>query len=424
MVREKKMKQNFKIAIGADHGGFNLKQDLLAHLLSVGHSVQDCGTHGTQPVDYPDIAQKVCAHITSGRCELGLIIDGAGIGSAMSANKIPGILAAACHNLTLARNAREHNGANVLTLGAGQVGLFEAKAIVDTFLSSECTEERHLRRVAKIHALQASEGVGELAGSTAAICPEDLERIAKRVKELRQAAYVSAPDGPAPEALAKMIDHTILKPEANIEHIRKLCEEAIEYGFISVCVNPSYVKQAKQLLTGSDVKVCCVVGFPLGASSPETKAMEARRAIREGASEIDMVINVGAMKSGDESLVLRDIRTVVEACRDGSALLKVILETSLLTAAEIVRVCEMSMKAGADFVKTSTGFGSAGAKEENVRLMARTVEPRKLGVKASGGIRNYEDAIKMIQAGATRIGASSGVNIIKEARKRAGGVHG
>jgi deoxyribose-phosphate aldolase len=247
-----------------------------------------------------------------------------------------------------------------------------------------------------------------------------MERIANRVRELRQAGESSGESSPTPEEIAQMIDHTILKPEASIADIEKLCDEARDHHFYSVCVNPTYVKQSSQLLSGSDVKVCCVVGFPLGASSPETKAMEARRAIREGAKEIDMVINVGAMKSGNEELVLRDIRTVSEACRDGSALLKVILETSLLTAAEIVRVCEMSMKAGADFVKTSTGFGSAGAKAENIRLMAHTVAPRNLGVKASGGVRTYEDAMEMIQAGATRIGASSGIKIVEGARKKQG----
>ena len=414
------MKRFYHIAIGGDHGGFQLKQDLLAHLLSQGHKVQDCGTHSSMSVDYPDIAEKVANHVASGKCDFGIIIDGAGIGSAMAANKVPGILAAACYSEALASNAREHNGANVCTLGAAQVSSFEAKRIVDVFLETNCTEERHLRRVDKIKALEKLPQAGL---DSEQICTEDMERIARRVKELRQEEK-PAEEVLTPENIAQMIDHTILKPEASAEDIRSLCKEAVEYGFFSVCVNPTYVKQVKDLVRGSKVAVCCVVGFPLGASPPETKALEARRAIREGASEIDMVINVGAMKSGDEALVYKDIRAVVESCRDGSALLKVILETSLLTAAEIVRVCEMSMKAGADFVKTSTGFGSAGAKAENIRLMARTVESKGLGVKASGGIRTYEDAINMIQAGATRIGASSGVAIIKEARRRAGGNHG
>ena len=164
-------------------------------------------------------------------------------------------------------------------------------------------------------------------------------------------------------------------------------------------MNPVFVPQVKRLLRGSAVKVCCVVGFPLGAQDPQIKPLEARRAIREGAQEIDMVINVGALKGKDDALVLRDIRGVVEACKDGRALSKVILETALLTDEEKVRACELAMKAGADFVKTSTGFSSGGATAEDVALMARTVAPRKLGVKASGGIRTYADVLKMVKAG-------------------------
>ena len=182
---------------------------------------------------------------------------------------------------------------------------------------------------------------------------------------------------------------------------------------------PIDVRQCKTLLRGTPVKVCCVVGFPLGAQSPEIKALEARKAIREGANEIDMVINIGALKSKDEALVLRDIRAVVEASKDGRALSKVIFETALLTDDEKVKACELSMKAGADYVKTSTGFSSGGATVEDIALMARTVAPKKLGVKASGGVRTYDDAIRMIAAGATRIGASSSVKIVEEARARA-----
>jgi deoxyribose-phosphate aldolase len=178
------------------------------------------------------------------------------------------------------------------------------------------------------------------------------------------------------------------------------------------------VKQAAELVKDASVKVCSVVGFPLGAQAPEIKALEARKAIREGASEIDMVINVGALKSGDDDLVLKDIRAVVEACMERGACSKVILETSLLTDDEKVRACQLSMKAGATFVKTSTGFGSGGATEEDIRLMARTVAPRKLGVKASGGVRTYDDAMRMVAAGATRIGASSSIKIVEEAKTR------
>lgn len=406
-----------------------MKQDLLAYALSKGHQICDCGTHGKNPVDYPDIAKKVAGMVASEDCDFGVIVDGAGIGSAMAANKVPGILAAACYNEALARNSRQHNGANVLTLGSGQTNLYDAKKILDAFLETDCTEERHLRRVGLIRDIErgnyssatAIADAGSLMGGQE-IHPQDLERISRRVQELatggRGGGGSSAQANGAvigPDEIAQTIDHTILKPEASLGDVQKLCEEARQYNFYSVCVNPTYARQAKAALVGTDVKVCCVVGFPLGANPPENKAMEARRAIREGAKEIDMVINVGAMKSGDEAYVLKDIRAVAEACRDGSALLKVILETSLLTDREKVRVCELAMKAGADFVKTSTGFGSAGATAEDIALMAKTVAPRKLGVKASGGVRTYEDAAKMIRAGATRIGASSGINIVKRA---------
>ena len=418
------MRKHYRIALGGDHGGFELKQDLLAYALTRGHHVRDCGTHGKTPVDYPDIAKKVAGMVASGDCEFGVLVDGAGIGSAMAANKVPGILAAACYNEALARNSRQHNGANVLTLGSGQTNIYEAKKILDAFLETECKEERHLRRVQLIRDIERGN-----YSTTAAIAetdsilgkqeihPHDLERISRRVQELTSGNPPAQGNGAfiGPDEIAQMIDHTILKPEASLGDVQKLSEEARQYHFYSVCVNPIYARQAKAALTGTDVKVCCVVGFPLGANPPETKAMEARRAIREGAGEIDMVINVGAMKSGNEDLVLKDIRAVAEACRDGSALLKVILETSLLTDREKVRVCELAMKAGADFVKTSTGFGSAGATVEDIALMAKTVAPKKLGVKASGGVRTYEDAVKMIRAGATRIGASSGIKIVKKA---------
>ncbi len=218
------------------------------------------------------------------------------------------------------------------------------------------------------------------------------------------------------QQLAQMIDHTILKPDASRADVEKLCREAIEYEFFSVCVNPYWVPLVAGLLRSSPVKVCAVVGFPLGAQSAEIKALEARKAIGEGAREIDMVINVGALKSGDDVTVLDDIRAVVEACKEGQALSKVILENCLLTAAEKVRACELSMEAQANFVKTSTGFSNGGATAEDIALMARTVAPKKLGVKASGGVRTLDDALRMIAAGATRIGASSSVKILEEAR--------
>ncbi|WP_066316567.1 deoxyribose-phosphate aldolase [Bacillus sp. FJAT-29814] len=212
--------------------------------------------------------------------------------------------------------------------------------------------------------------------------------------------------------IAKMIDHTLLKADATKEQIIKLAEEAKEYSFASVCVNPTWVKTAAELLKDSpDVKVCTVIGFPLGATTSETKAFETKNAIENGATEIDMVINVGALKDKQDDLVEQDIKAVVDAAT-GKAIVKVIIETSLLTDEEKKRACELSVKAGADFVKTSTGFSTGGATVEDIRLMRDTVGP-EIGVKASGGVRSREDALAMIEAGATRIGASSGVAISK-----------
>ncbi|GMB07728.1 deoxyribose-phosphate aldolase [Thermolongibacillus altinsuensis] len=209
---------------------------------------------------------------------------------------------------------------------------------------------------------------------------------------------------------ARMIDHTLLKPEATKEQIVKLAEEAKTYHFASVCVNPTWVKTAYEILKDTDVKVCTVIGFPLGATTPEVKAFETKNAIENGASEVDMVINIGALKSGDDELVEKDIRAVVEAAK-GKALVKVIIETCLLTDEEKVRACQLAVKAGADFVKTSTGFSTGGATVEDVALMRKTVGPN-VGVKASGGIRSADDLLAMEKAGANRIGASAGVQII------------
>jgi deoxyribose-phosphate aldolase len=246
---------------------------------------------------------------------------------------------------------------------------------------------------------------------------EDVNRIAERVRQLLQeqggVARRAAPLSIA--QVASLIDHTLLKPDATVTDIQRLCDEARRHRFFSVCVNPSNVRQAAALLRGTSVKVCCVVGFPLGAQPPESKALEARRAIREGAREIDMVINIGALKGREDAVVLKDIRAVVEACKDGRAISKVILETALLNDDEKVRGCELSMKAGADYVKTSTGFGPGGATVADVALMSRTVAARKLGVKAAGGIRSYADLLKMVEAGATRVGSSSSVKILEEA---------
>ena len=210
--------------------------------------------------------------------------------------------------------------------------------------------------------------------------------------------------------LNKYIDHTLLKADASQEQIETLIEEAKKDDFASVCVNPTWVNFAAQALKATDVKVCTVIGFPLGANTPELKAFETSDAIQNGANEIDMVINIGALKSRNFDLVERDIRAVVEAAK--GTLVKVIIETCLLTDDEKVKACQIAQKAGADFVKTSTGFSTGGATVEDVALMRKTVGP-DMGVKASGGARSYEDALAFIKAGATRIGASSGVAIME-----------
>ena len=214
-----------------------------------------------------------------------------------------------------------------------------------------------------------------------------------------------------PLDFARYIDHTLLKPEATEAEIDRLADEAREFGFASVCVNPTWVKRSAERLRGSDVKTCAVIGFPLGANTPEIKAMVARRALRDGAREVDMVINVGALKSGDYDLVRRDIEKVVDAAHEGSAIVKVILETSKLTDEEKVMASALAKEARADYVKTSTGFGGGGATVFDVALMRETVGP-DMGVKASGGVRTAEEVEDMIAAGATRIGASAGVQII------------
>jgi deoxyribose-phosphate aldolase len=211
--------------------------------------------------------------------------------------------------------------------------------------------------------------------------------------------------------VASMIDHTLLKPEVTKDQIVKLCGEAKEYRFASVCVNPYWVETAASELSGSDVKVCTVIGFPLGAATKETKAFETKDAIEKGAQEIDMVLNIGALKGGDEETVEADIRAVVDEA-GGQAIVKVIIETCLLTDDEKIIACRLSKQAGADFVKTSTGFSTGGATIEDVALMRLTVG-EEMGVKASGGVRSLEDLQAMVEAGATRIGASSGVKIMQ-----------
>lgn len=212
--------------------------------------------------------------------------------------------------------------------------------------------------------------------------------------------------------IAQMIDHTLLKAFATESQIEKLCQEAADYHFASVCVNPCHVALAARLLQGTGVKVCTVIGFPLGANTWETKAFETKDAIAKGAQEVDMVINIGALKSGNHALVEKDIRAVVEAA--SGALVKVIIETCYLTDEEKVIACQAAARAGADYVKTSTGFGPGGSTPADVALMRQTVPPT-MKVKASGGVRNYQEALAVIEAGASRIGASAGIAIVEEA---------
>ena len=238
--------------------------------------------------------------------------------------------------------------------------------------------------------------------------PEAVRRVVANGAD-RVAFHGDAAD--VPLDLAGYIDHTLLKPDATAAEIDELADEAREYEFASVCVNPTWVKRAAVRLQGSDAKVASVIGFPLGATTPEIKAMETRRALRDGAREVDMVINVGALKSGDTELVRRDIEKVVDAAHEGGAIVKVILETSLLTDEEKVIASALAKRAKADYVKTSTGFTGSGATVYDVALMRETVGP-DMGIKASGGVRTAEDVEDMIAAGATRIGASAGVQIV------------
>jgi deoxyribose-phosphate aldolase len=456
-----------RIALGADHAGYGLKEELAGHLKTQGHAITDVGTSSDEAVDYPVFAEAVARKVAAGLCERGIMVDGAGIGSAMAANKVPGVRAAVAYDLSSALNSREHNDANVLALGAGLIGPALARQIVDAWLAADCTEERHLKRVALIERMEqpaepakASVPAGQRGQQDAIeIDQADLDRIARQVEsilsgptptpsaaggakpatearrpELSAPAVAQAPEtarkllelgvrrlstgpepGPIPEDIAAYIDHTLLKPDAAEAEIRQLCAEAREHGFAAVCVNPVWVPLVVSELKGSAVLTCSVVGFPLGATHPETKAFEARRAIREGAREIDMVINVSALKAGADEQVLKDIRAVVEACREGRAHCKVILETALLSDEEKRRACRLARRARAHFVKTSTGFGPGGATTHDVALMAAEVRPAGMQVKAAGGIRDYAAAAAMIEAGASRIGASAGVAIAQEA---------
>ena len=434
-----------KIALGADHGGFDLKAGLATHLRQAGYQVEDVGTSSREAVDYPVFARAVAEAVSKGNADVGIMIDGAGIGSCMVANKVPNVRAALAYDLSSARNSREHNNANVLTLGAGLIGAGLAEQIVDVWLATDCTEPRHLNRVAmfaesgdrhipeedaplqlsdqdidrvvtRLHQILGPMSGAERAGPCVGDSPEAARQFVRLgATGLTSVAPVERP-GDIPGDLARYIDHTLLKPDSTEEQVRTLCAEAREYNFRSVCINPTWVSLAANLLRGSDVLTCTVVGFPLGANEPAIKAMEARRAIRSGAREIDMVINIGALKSGNDALVLSDIRAVVESCRDGNAVCKVILETALLTDAEKRRASELARTARANFVKTSTGFSTGGATVSDVALMAEVVSGAGMEVKASGGIKSFTDAKAMIAAGATRLGASASIGIVQEAK--------
>jgi len=216
--------------------------------------------------------------------------------------------------------------------------------------------------------------------------------------------------------IASIIDHTLLKPEATKLDMQTLCQDAEMYGFAAVCVHPPYVEYVFRLLRHTPVNVCSVVGFPFGAHLPEVKVHEAHRAVEDGARELDMVINIGALKSGDPMLVERDMHAVVDACRGKNVVVKAILETSLLTDEEKIRACQLALNAGVDFVKTSTGLGSRGVTEKDVRLLKKILTGSSVGIKAAGGIRTYDEAVRMVKAGASRIGTSWGVQIVEQER--------
>ncbi len=454
------------VVLASDHGGFKLKEALKRYLTGRGIAVLDVGTHSTDSCDYPVFARKAAEAIADGRAFRGVVVDGAGIGSAMVVNKVKGVRAGMAFNEATAKNAREHNDTHVLTLGAGYLDEDAARRIVDTFLATECTVDRHRRRVGLIDALDGGptrsqpkpEGTAPMATGDAQL----VEQIAKvltqnpaLLQQLGQGVATGVGGAPGevcttcnvcnhhcpsnapdvvrslltkggrvrgrlgtpkpPPDIAKLIDHTLLKADATYDQVDQLCTEAREFGFASVCVNPTHVRRCAARLRGSDIKVCTVIGFPLGATPKEVKAMEARRALRDGATELDMVINIGALRSGDYQVVYDDIRLVAEAAHEGGALLKVIIETALLTDEQKAAACQLARKARADFVKTSTGFSKSGATAHDVALMARAVE-HQLEVKASGGVRTLADANTMIAAGATRIGASVGIKIAKQAR--------
>jgi deoxyribose-phosphate aldolase len=383
------------VALGADHGGFRLKEALKPLLEGLRLEIRDIGVFDEQPADYPDIAQKVAETVARGEARRGVIIDGAGIGSSIAANKVSGIRAALCYDRASARNSREHNDSNVLTLGARLLTASQAEEVLRTWLETPFAGGRHTARVEKITRIEQQYAKGRAPAA---------------------AATEPRPSGSGSGPIASLIDHTLLRPEATRADIVKLCGEARQHGFATVCINPYWVPLAASELSGTAVKVCTVAGFPLGATSTEAKVGEAAAALRAGAREIDMVINVGALRSGDFDAVKMDIQAVTKVCHDAGAIVKVILETALLDDAQKTTACGLAQSAGADFVKTSTGFGPAGATVQDIVLMRHAVGPR-MGVKAAGGIRTLDDFRAMVAAGANRVGASASVKIVEAAAK-------
>ncbi|HUE23982.1 MAG TPA: deoxyribose-phosphate aldolase [Bryobacteraceae bacterium] len=389
------------VALGADHGGFHLKEALKPVLAGLGLEVRDVGVFDEKPADYPDIAQKVAELVVRGEARRGVVIDGAGIGSSIAANKVSGIRAALCYDRASARNSREHNDSNVLTLGARLLTGGQAEDVLRTWLETPFGGGRHTARLEKI------------------------ARIEQQYSRVAQPLPDRAPSGPASAQatslatnapIASLIDHTLLRPEATRADIVKLCGEARQYGFATVCINPYWVPLAASELAGTAVKVCTVAGFPLGATSTEAKVAESAAALRAGAGEVDMVMNVGALRSGDFDAVKLDIQAVARVCHDAGAIVKVILETALLDDAQKTTACGVAQAAGADFVKTSTGFAAAGATVQDIVLMRHAVGSR-MGVKAAGGIRTLDDFRAMVAAGANRVGASASVKIVEAAGK-------
>lgn len=403
-----------RIAIGADHGAFAAKEALREYLTAAGYSVTDVGTFdGTTAVDYPDFAYSVARKIVSGECDRGIMLDGAGIGSSMVCNKVAGIRAALCWNTKTIINSRQHNNANVLTMGSSMHTTDEICTMADVWLKTGFEGGRHWPRINKMMAIEKNR---RRKMDQNELVDKITREVMNQLKDLLNEQQTGKPADDKPVVtmttaqMARFIDHTLLKPGAVVEQFDQLVNEALTYKFYSVCVNSSWVPYVAKKLRGSEIKICSVVGFPLGEMDSRSKAFETRNAISNGAHEIDMVMNIGALKSRNLKLVEEDIRAVKRACRSNTVL-KVIIETALLTEEEKVLACEISKKAAADFVKTSTGFNGGGATVPDIELMRRVVGP-DMGVKASGGIKDFKSALALIRAGANRIGAGASVQII------------